>query len=107
MSASRTSERSEWVGRVSRAEPTKPVLWVQRTLSVISSRCFICYCPQLAGMRRFRQGHTHGTTGSNSADHAVRSLNTAVLLGVGFITGKLYWHFGQGSASVFCSWPRS
>jgi hypothetical protein len=27
--------------------------------------------------------------GSSSADHAARSLNTAVLLGVGFVTGKL------------------
>jgi hypothetical protein len=31
------------------------------------------------------------------------SLNTAVLLAVSWATGKLKPHFGQGSASVFCS----
>jgi hypothetical protein len=37
----------------------------------------------------------------------MRSLNTAVLFGVSWATGKLKPQLGQGSPSVFCSADKS
>lgn len=43
------------------------------------------------------------SAGAGASIGVAISLNTAKLLGVGAMTGKVKLHFGQGSASVFCS----